>query len=176
MALPQSEMSLLQSSTSIGTSRKSKKQILQEISQRNRLRTNGDSEKRIGSLDPVRETEGDDANLVGTSWRKRRRKRRKLKVEKMILDPKPPPVLHRCDPDEGESSDEQQEDEEESDNSSGGMDGISSLVVTTLILFDRYMHCALVYNRPIVNVYIVTTSREVTKERCSTALKNQFCI
>lgn len=126
MALPQSEMSLLQSSISIGTSRKSKKQILQEVSQRNHLRT---SEKRIKSLDPVRETEGDDANLVGTSWRKRRRKRRKLKVEKMILDPKPPPILHRCDPDEGESSDEQQE---ESDDSSGGMDGISSLVVVNI--------------------------------------------
>lgn len=125
MALPQSEMSLLQSSTSIGTSRKSKKQILQEILQRNRFRTSGGSEKRIGSLDPVRETEGDDANLVGTSWRKRRRKRRKLKVEKMILDPKPPPVLHYHEANEGESSDEQQEDEEESDNSSGGMDGIN---------------------------------------------------
>lgn len=154
MALPQSEMSLLQSSTSIGTSRKSKKQILQEISQGNHLRTSGGSEKRIKSLDPVREPDSDDSNLIGTSWRKRRRKRRKLKVEKMILDPKPPPAHCHRDPDEGESSDEQQEEEKESDNSSGGMDGICSLVVITLILFDRYMY---MYSPLIVSMYIVTS-------------------
>jgi hypothetical protein len=120
-------MSLLQPSTSIGTSKKSKKQILQEISQQNHLRTSGGLEKRVKkSVNSVHEPDnGDDTSLVGTLWRKRKRKRRKLKVEKMILDPKPP-LVHHPEAGEGESSsDEQQmEDEDVNDDSSGGMDGV----------------------------------------------------
>ena len=123
MALPRSEMALLQPSTSIGTSKKSKKQILREISQQKHLGTGSCSEKRIKSLDSVQETDRDDTKLVGTTWRKRRRKRRKLKVEKEILDPKPPVHLEAS---EGESSDEQQV-EEESNDSSEGMHGACTL-------------------------------------------------
>ena len=115
MALPQLEMALLQPSTSIGTSKKSKKQILREISQQKQLRTSSSSEKCVKSFDPAQDADVGDANLVGTSWRKRKRKRRKLKVEKMILDPKPSTPLEA---NEGESNDEQLE--EKSDHSSEG--------------------------------------------------------
>ena len=126
MALPQSEMSLLQPSTSIGTTKKSRKQILREISQQKHLRTTcsrSSSEKRIKSLDSVQKSERDDVSLVGTSWRKGRgrRKRRKLKVEKVMLDPKPPPAVFR-ETGEGEDSscDEQHVEEDENGDSSGG--------------------------------------------------------
>ena len=116
MALPQSEMALLQPSTSIGTSQKSKKQILRELLQQKQLRASTSCEKRAKTFDSAQEADVDDANLVGTSWRKRRRKRRKLKVEKMILDPRPLPPLEVS---EGESSSEQQL--EKSDHSSEGI-------------------------------------------------------
>ena len=126
MALPQSEMSLLQPSTSIGTTKKSRKQILREISQQKHLRTTcsrSSSEKRVKSLDSVQKSERDDVSLVGTSWRKGRgrRKRRKLKVEKVMLDPKPPLAVFR-ETGEGEDSscDEQQVEEDENGDSSGG--------------------------------------------------------
>ena len=56
--------------------------------------------------------EGDDSMLSGTGWRRKKtRRRRKLKVEKMVLDPRPPAV------DESGSS------ERESNDSSGEQDG-----------------------------------------------------
>ena len=128
MALPQSEMSLLQPSSSIGTTKKSRKQILREISQQKHLRTtcsSSSSEKRVKSLNSVLESERDDFNLVGTSWRRGRgrgkKKRRKLKVEKVMLDPKPPPsVFHETGEGEDGSCDEQQVEEDENGDSSGG--------------------------------------------------------
>ena len=123
MALHQSEMSLLQPSASIGTSKKSKKQTLREISQQKHLRGSSGSERHVKSLDPVQESDRDDTNLVGTSWRKKKRKRRKLKVEKVILDPKPPPVHHEVGDGESSSEEEQQVEQEESGDSFGGMHG-----------------------------------------------------
>ena len=112
MALPQSEMALLQPSTSIGSSKKSNRQIQREVLQQKQLRTSSGLEKHVKTLDPIQEADGDDASLSGTSWRKKRRRRRKLKVEKMMLDPKPPV---------GEASDGESSDEEESDQNSEGM-------------------------------------------------------
>ena len=123
MALHQSEMSLLQPSASIGTSKKSKKQILREISQQKHLRDSSGTERHVRIFDPVQESDRDDTNLVGTSWRKKRRKRRKLKVEKVILDPKPSPVHREAGDGESSSEEEQRVEEEESGDSSGGMHG-----------------------------------------------------
>ena len=113
MALPPSEMALLQRSTSICTSRKTKKQVLKELAlQQKQLRTGTMSQNRTKSLE-VDGGEGDDSVLIGTAWgkkRRRRRSRRKLKVEKVVLDPRQPSV------DESGSS------ERESDDSSGEED------------------------------------------------------
>ena len=118
MALPQSEMALLQPSTTLGTSKKSKKQILREILRQKQLGIGSDFEKSVKTFDPVSEAGGDDANLLGTTWRKTRRKRRKLKVEKVLLDSKPPPSVPSREASEDESSDTELE---ESDHSLEGM-------------------------------------------------------
>lgn len=106
MAVPQSEMVLLQRSTSIGTSKKTKKQMLRELAlHQKQHRTNDLLQKGM-------EKEGgseDDSTLSGTTWRKKR-KRRKLKIEKVMLDPKPPAV---CDSSDGSSEDEDEDREPE---------------------------------------------------------------
>lgn len=89
MTLPQSEMALLQPSTSIGTSKKSRKQVLREAIQQKQLGTGGIVEKSDRSVDAVQEGDN-ESSLSGTSWRRKNRKRRKLKVEKVMFDPKPP--------------------------------------------------------------------------------------
>ena len=111
MALPPSEMALLQRSSSMGTSHKTKKQILRELAlHQKRLKSGAVSQTRTESLERG-EGEEDDSMLSGTAWRRRKRRRRKLKVEKVVLDPRPPTV------------DEPGSSERESDDSSGEQDG-----------------------------------------------------
>lgn len=112
MALPQSEMALLQRSSTIGASHKTKKQILRELALHQKwLKTGAMSQSRTENLERSG-GEGDDSMLSGTSWRrKKKRRRRKLKVEKVVLDPRPSTVEESCS------------SERESHDSSGVEDG-----------------------------------------------------
>ena len=129
LALPRSEMALLQPSASIGTSKKTRKQVLREALRQKQLRTGDVSEKHVGGVDVTQgATRGaEDSTLSGTSWRRKKRKQRKLKVEKVMLDPKPPgpptPPLSASDASGNEGSTTEEEDEK----------GTLSCVVSTLV-------------------------------------------
>lgn len=103
-------MALLQPSTSIGSSRKTKKLILQEALRQKQLKTGGAFDKDIRFH---KDNGGDCSALSGTSWKKKNRKRRKLKVEKMMLDPKPPPPPSIDEESEDEISSTTTEEEQE---------------------------------------------------------------
>ena len=123
-------MALLQPSASIGTSKKTRKQVLREALRQKQLRTGDVSEKHVGGVDVTQgATRGvEDSTLSGTSWRRKKRKQRKLKVEKVMLDPKPPgpptPPLSASDASGNESSTTEE---------GGDENGTLSCVVSTLV-------------------------------------------
>ena len=92
VSLPESHTALLQSSAQLGRAKKTRKQVLNHIQLQSRVqnlakpsRNNG---RRLSGDDAV--SFGDAAHLVGTTWRKKKKRFKPLKVEKVLYDPKPP--------------------------------------------------------------------------------------
>ena len=117
MALPRSEMALLQPSTTLGSSKKTRREVEREVHRSKMLRGERASKSDIDG-EKVMDGEGGSYGgsvLTGTAWRRKKRKRRKLRVEKVMQDPKVQPVDGEGGEDgESESSGEEEDEERDS--------------------------------------------------------------
>lgn len=105
-------MELLLPSVTINKGQRSKDQILLDAKRKNCLETKQSDKNETASLViPISEDLSESA-LIGTSWRKKKRKRRQLKAEKVAYDPKPV-VTHFSREEEDGSSDDEIESEDE---------------------------------------------------------------
>ena len=89
LSLPDSHCSLLQPSAQLGRVKRTRRHILNDAHLRDRLlglnkTLRGDTQAEDRDLASVE----DVASLVGTTWRRRNRKRRTLKAEKVLFHPK----------------------------------------------------------------------------------------
>lgn len=83
-------MSLLQPSTQLGRARKTQKQVLNDVHLQGKLYALGKPARPSCSGHPGSDDNCDDlSQLVGTTWGRKCRKRRRLKAEKVLFDPKP---------------------------------------------------------------------------------------
>lgn len=88
LSLPDPHMSLLQPSIRLGKAgRRTQRQILNDAQVRSSI-LRGTQDSPLTS-DPVLLSPSDVSALVGTTWGRKNRKRRKLKIEKLLLDPRP---------------------------------------------------------------------------------------
>ena len=89
LSLPESHCSLLQSSTQLGRVKRTRKLILNDAHLREKLLGLSKTLRgSVGSEDGGLALSEDVASLVGTTWRRRNRKRRALKAEKVLFHPK----------------------------------------------------------------------------------------
>lgn len=93
LSLPDSQVSLLQPSVQLGRARKTQKQFLNDVELQTKLlslRRASQSSSAGDGKTKSSTSPGNTSCLLGTSWGRRNRKRRPLKAEKVLLDPKPP--------------------------------------------------------------------------------------
>ena len=111
-------MTLLQPSVQLGRVRKTQKQVLKDAQLQSVLK---DLHKpsRTGEGGVTAPLPGDVSGLIGTTWGRKHRKRRQLKVEKLLQDPR---QRHK---DEGSlvSSDAESESEGDEDGREGNSIG-----------------------------------------------------
>lgn len=87
LSLPDPHMSLLQPSIRLGKAgRRTQRQILNDAQVQSMFKGTQDSTL---TSDPALSSPGYVSALVGTAWGRKNRNRRKLKIEKLLLDPKP---------------------------------------------------------------------------------------
>jgi hypothetical protein len=96
-------MSLLQPSVSVGRARKTQDQILQEARLQSTLQDLDSSKSSVTKSSSLSDTSGP----VGTTWGpgRKSRKRRQLKAEKVLLDPKPVSAIKEITDSDSEDED-----------------------------------------------------------------------
>ena len=109
LSLPDPHTSLLQPSIQLGKAgRRTRRQILNDAQVR-RTALKGTRDLPLTS-DPILSSPGNVSTLVGTTWGRKNRKRRRLKIEKLLLDPKTedsgPPMDSTSESESGQEAEE----------------------------------------------------------------------
>ena len=117
LSLPEAHMPLLQPSIQLGKVRKTGKQVLNEAQLQQSSLSKAKCPGKSISLP------GDFSGLVGTTWGRKNRKRRRLKAEKLFLDPKPNSSMIQENSLLSSASEESEEEEgeEEEEKNKGGV-------------------------------------------------------
>ena len=87
LSLPESHVSLLQPSVQLGKVKRTRKHILNDAQLHDKLL--GIRGTKVTKDGDIAASPADLASLVGTTWRRKSRKRRALKAEKVLFHPVP---------------------------------------------------------------------------------------
>ena len=134
LSLPEAHISLLQPSIQLGRVKRTRKHVLNDAQLREKLLgLSGTLGGRVQPESGDSSLPRDVSSLVGTTWRRKNKKRRALKAEKVLFDPVPKRVRTdtaeegcECSGSLSESPEQEEEQQEEDGGGDGSSDGDDS--------------------------------------------------